>query len=492
MTNEVDRRLGEWTQAGLLALLCYSKKHGAEVAAQVPPELFDGVHRDLAVAVIKYRNKYKGEPPGKQQLRLILERLPVQEEKLKAIKLLVAQLPKVLQGLNRDYTVKLGQDFARKQSFKLGILKAAELIGKPVVDVGQVEKVLHDTLRARPKDSGTIIRFSDVEAAAKWTRQLKDGYSLGIKPLDRAGILLRRQTQLVYLAPKNTGKSWFCVHVGRNCIMQGANVLHITLEMSADEVAKRYHQSWLAINVRQAKYLRPYFQRDKYGRATGWVIKEHTAKLFTEMPKIREVLTQHTDKWALKWDRLIIKEFSTGSLSVPQLLNFLDFLDSHENFQPDVIIIDYPDLMQVRASELRLDLGQVFKDLRGIATERNLVMINPTQVNRKGMDSSTVRGTHTAEAIDKVFTADTALTYSQTRTELGLGLARLGVEYVRDGSNKGMSVYLAQAYDIGQYVVDAASPSDAFLTKIGDESERTGDTPTDDRTPEDDKPSLVS
>ena len=75
-----DERLGAWTQTALLTLLCYDEVHGLELSGYITADHFDGHHKDLAEAVLAYRRKYKGKPPGKKHMPMLVERLPVQED----------------------------------------------------------------------------------------------------------------------------------------------------------------------------------------------------------------------------------------------------------------------------------------------------------------------------------------------------------------------------------------------------------------------------
>ena len=470
--ENLDRlTLGIHTQTHLLALLCYSKSHGAQVAAQLQLEHFDGVHRDLAAAILDYRRKYKGQPPGRGHLSLLLEHIPVQQERLKTIKLLAAGLFNSLKNINRDHVVSLAIEHAKHQGLKNGVLQAAERLSKKPVSITEVEQILHKALRNQPEVLSPGIRFSDPLQSLRWRTKQESGFKMGINPLDKLGVDLKPGTLTLYLAGKNTGKSWYCIHVARSCLMQGARVLHLSLEMSQDQVAMRYHQNWLAMSLRDVRYMRTHLQRDKLGRASGWHMKERKAKLNIRQPDLEKILVKATDKWAFKWDRLHIQDFPTGTLTITQLENYLDYLSINEDFQPNVLIIDYPDLMKVDNRQYRLEIGDIYTTLRGLGVKRSMALICPSQINRIGMAANRVRSTHAAEDIRKIGVADTVLTYSQTRTEKQVHLARLTVEHSRD-TEIGTEVVLAQSYHIGQYVIDAVLIGDQYRNKMDEEPKK--------------------
>lgn len=461
-----DEKLGAWTQTALLALVCHTKKHGSEVMAKLRPNEFDGPHRDLAQAVYEYRTRYRGQPPKAAQLAMLVERLPVKEERLKAIKQLLAELSGTLKRLNKDYTVTLASEYAEKQGYKVGILKAAELVSKPIVDLVEVRKSVYEMSRYAPADVPQALNLSDAKQALQFLDKRDDGYRLGIKPLDKLDIFLQIGTMILYVGGKNSGKSWACVHAGRSALMQGANVLHVTLEMSQHQVAKRYLQSFLGVAKTYERYQYPMLSVDKKtGKAVGWSIKERTPELAIEDDDIRLKLSTAIDKWNHVFQGLRVLEYPTGAMSIGDLENYLDFLQSYDGFQPDVLIVDYPDLMKIEGREHRLALGELFKGIRGLAVKRKMASFVPTQANRIGMSASKVRGIHIGEDISKAFTADVCLTYSQTQTERTHGLARLTTEYVRD-SRAGDEICIAQSYHIGQYAIKAALIDTAYREKM--------------------------
>ncbi len=152
--------------------------------------------------------------------------------------------------------------------------------------------------------------------------------------------------------------------------------------------------------------------------------------------------------------RLLIKEFPTFSLTIAQLNAYLDMLDRKFNFRPDVLIIDYPDLMAIKSTEKRIEIGNHFAALRGICQRRKMAGITVTQVNRKGADATLVTATHVAEDWSKIATCDNILTFNRTKHEKRLGLARVLVAAARDAED-GYVALIAQNYKTGQFCLDS-------------------------------------
>jgi hypothetical protein len=169
--------------------------------------------------------------------------------------------------------------------------------------------------------------------------------------------------------------------------------------------------------------------------------------------------------WGAKFGRLVVKSFPSGTLTIPQLRGYLDYLELAHKFIPNVLIVDYPFLLKHDSDNLRTSFGKSMVDLRGLADERNLALVAPTQSNRPGIGAKRVGSTNASEDISTVFTADTVLSYSQTRAEKDLGLARLSVEHARD-TETGSYILLAQSYHTGQYVLESASLNSSYWERL--------------------------
>ena len=129
----------------------------------------------------------------------------------------------------------------------------------------------------------------------------------------------------------------------------------------------------------------------------------------------------------------------------------LDGFETTRNIVPDMLIIDYPDLMSIKDSRnLRLEIGQIYRDLRRIAGERNLALICPTQSNRSGSEAQRLEMRHMGEDISKYQTSDICLTWSATDFEQSMGIGRLFVAKARK-SQDNIELMISQNLTCGQY-----------------------------------------
>jgi hypothetical protein len=140
---------------------------------------------------------------------------------------------------------------------------------------------------------------------------------------------------------------------------------------------------------------------------------------------------------------------------------YLDGLERLHKFVPDVVIIDYPDLMELKGNDQRIAIGNNNKMLRGIAVKRNHAQLVLSQSNRESAKSKLVDTTHASEDWSKIATADQVFTYSQTPAEKKLGLGRLFAAKTRDEEGSFVTL-MTQAYGMGQFCIDSCFLSSEY------------------------------
>ena len=149
------------------------------------------------------------------------------------------------------------------------------------------------------------------------------------------------------VAPPGVGKSVYLVNQGVKCLTESRKVLHVTCEMSEDRTASRYDS---VITLVSQGELRSVLQRKTV---------EERLDLFQK---------------SFPGSRLIIKEFPTGTVNTNSIRSLLAQLKLHEDFVPDVIIVDYLELLlPIRATDSDY-IGQqrIAEELRALAIEEDV------------------------------------------------------------------------------------------------------------------------
>jgi replicative DNA helicase len=209
---------------------------------------------------------------------------------------------------------------------------------------------------------------------------------------------LSNKTLNICLAGTGVGKSLFMCHIASSVLLQGKNVLYITLEMAEERIAERIDANLLNIAIQDIVDLP----------------KQMFEKKVTNLAK----KTQGT---------LIIKEYPTASAHSGHFKSLLNELGLKKSFKPDIIFIDY---LNICASS-RFKGGNnvnsytlvksIAEELRGLAVEFNVPIMSATQTTRSGYGSSDVELTDTSESFGLPATADLMFALISTEELEGLG-----------------------------------------------------------------------
>jgi hypothetical protein len=194
------------------------------------------------------------------------------------------------------------------------------------------------------------------------------------------------------------GKSLFMCHVAASVLLQGRNVLYITLEMAEERIAERIDANLLNVPIQD--------------------IAELPKQMFENKVTNLSKKTQGT---------LIIKEYPTASAHAGHFKSLLNELALKKSFKPDIIFIDYLNICASSRYRGNSNINSytfvksIAEELRGLAVEFNVPIVSATQTTRSGYGSSDVELTDTSESFGLPATADLmfALISTEELEELG-------------------------------------------------------------------------
>jgi replicative DNA helicase len=218
------------------------------------------------------------------------------------------------------------------------------------------------------------------------------------------------KTLNIALAGTGVGKSLFMCHVASSVLLQGRNVLYITLEMAEERIAERIDANLLNVPIQD--------------------IADLPKQMFENKVTNLAKKTQGT---------LIIKEYPTASAHSGHFKSLLNELALKKSFRPDIIFIDYLNI----CSSSRFRGGSnvnsytlvksIAEELRGLAVEFNVPIVSATQTTRSGYGSSDVELTDTSESFGLPATAD--LMFALISTEELEGLGQILVKQLKNRYN---------------------------------------------------------
>ena len=220
---------------------------------------------------------------------------------------------------------------------------------------------------------------------------------------------LPNKTLNVALAGTGVGKYLFMCHVGAGALMQGKNVLYITMEMSEERIAERIDANLFNLPIDQLEKL--------------------NKQMFDN--KIAKIAQKNIGK-------LIVKEYPTGAAHTGHFRALLNELKLKKDFIPDIIFIDY---LNICSSSRMKGLGgsintysyikSIAEEMRVLAVEFNVPIMTATQTTRSGFSNTDVGLEDTSESFGLPATAD--LMFALVSTE---ELDKLGQIMVKQLKNR--------------------------------------------------------
>ena len=387
--------------------------------------------------ILEYHKEYKSSPT--------LEVMKVKMEKVDHDVLkeqIIAHLKdawKFTESEDLEYIKDQALDFCKNQEIKKAILGSVDLLKNGDYD-GIKAKVDNALKAGADKDIGHDY-MTDIEArytdavrhvqATPWEviNELTDG-GLGKGELG------------VMVAPAGIGKSWALMNVGADAVKKGKTVLHYTLELNEAYVGLRYDSVITGIANQNLKH----YQED---------IKEQLEKLKGE---------------------LIIKHYPTKSVSVMGIRSHVEKCIM-QGKKPDVIIVDYADLLRGHGQEKRHELEGIYEDLRGMAGEYEIPVWTASQANRSALEEDIIDASKISESYGKVMVADFVLSLSRKVADKLAGTGRWHVIKNRFGpdgitlpskinaSNGKMEIYESNTIQ-GQEAQQQINGSSEFMRKM--------------------------
>ena len=299
-----------------------------------------------------------------------------------------------------QYVKDKSLDFCRKQAMRSALEQAVDMIA-----TGQDENVINIIREALTVGTTPSIGHEFLEdIESRFMRIIRNTCPTGIRELDDRKIMnggLAKGEIGVVVANTGVGKSHFLVQAGATALMHEKNVVHYTFELSEISTGLRYDSHIADMPIDEL------------------------------LERKDEVIEKYKE---LDLGRLIIKEYPTGSASVVTIRNHIEKL-ALKSFKPDLLIIDYADIMRSTRSydSLRHELKLIYEELRNLAMELKIPIWTASQANRSSAQSDIVGLESMSEAYGKAMVADVVISLSRKSHEKADGAGRLFVAKNRAG-----------------------------------------------------------
>jgi len=397
------------TKKGCLYLLKHDLEFFSEIVPLLKPEFFDfPAYKNIFIGVRDYYEKYRKIPSDVALVDFIGACVFGSDPEGIDYENAIADINTFDKSCigDRDFILDTIEEFARQRAMEAAIRKAVAILNKEG-DIAQVEELVKSALLVNRNIDVGQDYFTDIidRIARSYKEDNRDRLPTAFVTHNRnlEGGLSRKELAMV-VAPPGVGKSLYLVNQGATSLLQGRNVLYVSLEMSEDKIA---------------------------GRFDSVVTEIRNLKTSLGQLRLKERLNEVKEKTQ---GRLIIKEFPTGACNVNQLRSLLVQLKLHKDFTPDLLIVDYLELLRPNRlidSEYQAQ-QRIAEELRGLGVEYNCLVWTASQTNRQARRVPIITDSELGDSYGKIRPADWVISLNQTQEEYDEGAMRVFVMKARD------------------------------------------------------------
>ena len=369
----------------ILRNLLYNEEYLRKVIPFIKAEYFEDFNQKIIFEeVFRFVEEYN-QPPTKEVLCIEIEkRNDINDTSFTEVTKLISYLEDVPNDF--DWLCNTTEKWCRDRAIYLALMESISLAdGKDKEkDRDAIPSILSDALAVSFDSHVGHDYLLDYEARYESYHKKEDKIEFDLEyfnKITKGG--LPNKTLNIALAGTGVGKSLFMCHVAASALLNGKNVLYITLEMAEEKIAERIDANLLNVPIQEIADLPKMMYESK-------------------VTKLSEK-TQGT---------LIIKEYPTASAHAGHFRGLLNELAIKKSFRPDIIFIDYLNICASSRYRGNLSVNSysyikaIAEELRGLAVEANVPIVSATQTTRSGYGSSDVELTDTSESFGLPATAD--------------------------------------------------------------------------------------
>ena len=435
MTKSVSTRL----ETTILSNLIYNEDYARKVIPFIKEEYFqDGIEKVLYKSIWKYAENYKSAATV-AALAIEVQKATLNEEQYNTTIEYLQNIPKEDVGL--EWLVDETEKWCKDKAIYNAVLNGIYIIE------GKVKDTTADALPSLLSEA-LAVSF-DKHIGHDYMEQSEDRYeyyntSESKIPFDldffnritKGG--LANKTLNIAIAGTGVGKSLFMCHVAASILMQGKNVLYITLEMSEEKIAERIDANLMNVTMDDLHDLPRHMYDSKFER-----IQKKTQ------------------------GKLIVKEYPTAAAHCGHFRALFNELALKKDFKPDMVFVDYINICA--SSRFRAGaavnsytyIKAIAEEMRGLAVEFNIPIMSATQTTRTGFMSTDIGLEDTSESFGLPATADFMFALIQTEELEQLNqmlIKQLKNRYADPTSNKkfiiGVDRSKMKLYDVNQAAQD--------------------------------------
>ena len=402
----------ERIETTILRNLVYNEEYSRKVIPFIQPDYFDQrsekvVFQEIVHFIVKY-----GSAITTEALQIELEnRTDLTESEVKEVREISSSLTDF--PVEKQWLLDTTEKWCRDRAIYLALMESINIAdgNNEKKNRDAIPSILSDALAVSFDNHIGHDYLNDYEARYESYHRKEDRIPFDLEyfnKITKGG--LPNKTLNIALAGTGVGKSLFMCHMASACLLNGHNVLYVTMEMAEEKIAERIDANLLNVNIQD----------------------------LTDLPKT--TFENKVTKLSKKTQgTLIIKEYPTASAHSGHFKALLNELSLKKSFRPDIIFIDYLNICASSRYKTNLSVNSysyikaIAEELRGLAVEANVPIVSATQTTRSGYGNSDVELTDTSESFGLPATAD--LMFALISTEELEGLGQLMVKQLKNRYN---------------------------------------------------------
>ena len=404
--------LMERIETTILRNLVFNEEYSRKVIPFIQPDYFDQrsekvVFQEIVHFIVKY-----GSAITTEALQIELEnRTDLTESEVKEVREISSSLTDF--PVEKQWLLDTTEKWCRDRAIYLALMESINIAdgNNEKKNRDAIPSILSDALAVSFDNHIGHDYLNDYEARYESYHRKEDRIPFDLEyfnKITKGG--LPNKTLNIALAGTGVGKSLFMCHMASACLLNGHNVLYVTMEMAEEKIAERIDANLLNVNIQD----------------------------LTDLPKT--TFENKVTKLSKKTQgTLIIKEYPTASAHSGHFKALLNELSLKKSFRPDIIFIDYLNICASSRYKTNLSVNSysyikaIAEELRGLAVEANVPIVSATQTTRSGYGNSDVELTDTSESFGLPATAD--LMFALISTEELEGLGQLMVKQLKNRYN---------------------------------------------------------
>lgn len=302
---------------------------------------------------------------------------------------------------NQEWLLEETEAFCKRRAVYNAILGSIKIIEGNDTNKNQdsIPSILSDALAVSFDTRVGHDYIDDSDSRFDFYHKVEDKVPFDLEMMNRitkGG--LSKKTLNVILASTGVGKSLFMCHMASAALMQGRNVLYITMEMAEERIAERIDANLFNVTMDEL------YAIDK------------------------ETFNNKISKLAKKTHgKLVIKEYPTSSAHSSHFRALIEELKTKKDFVPEIIMIDYLNICASAKMKMGASINSytfiksIAEELRALAVEYNLPIVTATQSNRDAFNNSDVDLNNTSESFGLPMTVDFMIALISTEELEALG-----------------------------------------------------------------------